>query len=71
MATISSPTTVSYFRFAVISFQIYNILVSKWKHGIITIDIIAFNDELEFLSTSNIELNNKDESSHENVIVNF
>ena len=32
--------------FAVITFQIYNILVSKWKHGIGPIDIITFNEEL-------------------------
>ena len=30
----------------VITFKIYNSLVSKWKHGIGTIDIITFNDEL-------------------------
>ena len=38
--------------FAVIDFQIYNILVSKWKNGIGPIDIITLNDELEFISTS-------------------
>ena len=32
--------------FAVITFQIYKIIVSKWKHGIGTIDIITFNNEL-------------------------
>ena len=29
-----------------INFQIYNILVSKWKHGIGNIEIITFNDKL-------------------------
>ena len=37
--------------FSIIDFQIYNILVSKWKHVIVTIYIITFNEELEFLST--------------------
>ena len=32
--------------FAIITFQIYNILLSKWKHGIDTIYIITFNEEL-------------------------
>ena len=37
--------------FTIITFQIYNILVLKWKHLIYPIDIITFNEELEFLST--------------------
>ena len=37
--------------FAMITFQIYHILVSKWKHGIFHIDIITFNEWLEFIST--------------------
>ena len=45
--------------------------MSRWKHGIGPIDIITFNDELEFLSTSIIELINIDDSSHENTIVIF
>ena len=57
--------------FSVINFQIYNIIVSKWKHGIVPIDIIIFSEELEFLSTSVIETINIDESSHENTIVIF
>ena len=32
--------------FAVITFQIYNIILSKQKHGIGPIDIIKFNYEL-------------------------
>ena len=32
--------------FAIINFHIYNILVSKWKHGIGHIDITIFNEEL-------------------------
>ena len=32
--------------FAVITFQIYHILLSKWKHGIVPIDIIKFNNKL-------------------------
>ena len=49
----------------------YHILVPKQKHGIGPIAIIAFNEELEFISTSIIELINIDESSHENAIVIF
>ena len=30
--------------FAITTFQIYNILVSKWKHGVGPIDIITFNE---------------------------
>ena len=54
--------------FAIINCHIYNILVSKWKHGIFPIDIFTFNKELQFLSTSIIELINIDESLHENKI---
>ena len=57
--------------FVIITFQIYYVLVSKWKHGIVHIDIITFNEELEFLSASIIELINIDESLHENEIVIF
>ena len=57
--------------FAIITFQIYHIIVSKWKHGIGPIDIVTFNEELESLSISIIELINIDESSHENVILIF
>ena len=32
--------------FAIINFQIYNILVLKRKHEIVPIDIITFNEEL-------------------------
>ena len=32
--------------FVVIHFQVYNILVSKWKHEICPIEIITFNTEL-------------------------
>ena len=46
-------------------------MVSKLNHGIVPDDIITFNEELEFLSTSIIELVNIDESSHEQVIVIF
>ena len=55
--------------FSILSFQIYNIIVTEWKYGISTNDIITFNGELEFLSTSIIELVNIDESLHENSIV--
>ena len=57
--------------FAMISFHIYNIIVSKWRHEIGPINIITFNEKLEFISNSNIELFNIDESSHENSIVVF
>ena len=55
--------------FAIITFQIYHILASEWKHVIGLIDIIIFNEELEFLSTSIIEIINIDESLHKNAIV--
>ena len=57
--------------FAIFTFQIYKIIVSKWKHGIGYIGIITFNEELYFLSTSVIEKINIDESSHKNAIVLF
>ena len=37
--------------FAIITYQIYNILVTKWKHRIGTNDIISLNEILEILST--------------------
>ena len=37
--------------FAMITFQIYNILVTKWKQGISPNDMITLNEEVEFLST--------------------
>ena len=46
--------------FVIINSQIYNITVSKRKHGIGHIDMITFNEELEFISTSIIELINID-----------
>ena len=46
-------------------------MVSKWKHGICSIGIITFNEELEFISTSIIELINIYESSRGNSIVIF
>ena len=36
-----------------------------------TDDIITFNEELEFLSTSIIKIVNIDKSSHEHATVNF
>ena len=52
-----------------ISFQMYNSLVTKWKHGIGTNDITTFNDELENISISIIELVNIIESSHKEAMV--
>ena len=49
--------------FEIINFQIYNILVTKWKHGIGPNDIILFNEWLEIISTSVIELVSIDEYS--------
>ena len=46
--------------FAMITFQIYNILVTKWKDGIVPINGITFNEELNIY-----------ESSHEEAIVIF
>ena len=57
--------------FIIITFQIYNILVQSWKHGIGPNYIISFNEELKLNSTSNIELANIHESSHEEPIVIF
>ena len=54
-----------------IDFQIYTILVTKWKYGIVINDIIIFNEELDILSTSNIDLFNIYVSSHEEEIVFF
>ena len=47
---------------AIITFRVYNIMVKKWKHGIGPNDILSFNEELDLLSTSIIELVNIDES---------
>ena len=44
--------------FARITLYMYKILVTKWKHGIRTNYIITFNEELENISTSIIELAN-------------
>ena len=55
----------------IINFHVYKILVTKWKHGIGPNDIILFNEELEILSTSMIELVNIDESSHKEEILIF
>ena len=57
--------------FAIINFHIYNILITKWKHEIGPNDIIKFNEELEFLSTSTIELVNINESSPEEAAIIF
>ena len=46
MANISLPITSEIVVFFIITFKIYHILVSKWKHGIGLIDIISFNAEL-------------------------
>ena len=51
--------------FAMIYFQMYNILVTKWKHGIGNNNIITLNEHLEFISKSIIEIVNIDESLHE------
>ena len=57
--------------FSIITFYIHNILVTECKHGIGNNYIITFDEELEFLSTSIIELVNIDESSHEEAILIF
>ena len=57
--------------FAIITFQIYNILVLKFIHGIVPNDILTLNEELESLSTSIIKLVNIYESSHEEEILTF
>ena len=50
--------------FAIITFQIYQILVQKWKHGIGPNDVLSLNEQLELNSSSIIELVNIHESSH-------
>ena len=47
--------------FAIIIFQIYNIIITKWKHVIGYNDIITFNEELKILSASIIQLVNIDD----------
>ena len=44
-------------------------MVIKWKNGIGPDNITTFNEQLEFLSASIIELANIDEYLHENAIV--
>ena len=56
---------------AIITFHIYNIRATKCKHGIGPNDIILFNEQLEIISTSIIELVNIYDSSHKESIVNF
>ena len=56
---------------AIITFHIYNIRAIKCEHGIGTNDIILFNEQLEILSTSIIELVNIYESSHKEAVVNL
>ena len=57
--------------FAMINFHTYNIIVTRWKHGIGPNYIITINEELEFISTSMIELVNIDKSLHEEDILIF
>ena len=49
----------------------YNILVTKWKHGIGPNYIVIFIEELKYISALIIELVNIDESLYENEIVIF
>ena len=37
---------------AIVSFHVYNVIVTKCKHGIVHNDIITFNKGLKFISTS-------------------
>ena len=46
--------------FDIINIYINIIVVTKWKYAILTNDLIQFNEELEVLSTSIIELVNID-----------
>ena len=46
-------------------------LVTEWKNGIYTNNIITFNETLENLSTATVELTNIYESSHEEIILIF
>ena len=57
--------------FSIITIKIYHIMVLKWKHVMVPMDIFIFNEELESLSTSIIGIININASSHENTIVIF
>ena len=37
--------------FAINTYQIYNILVNKWKYRIFSNDIFSLNEKLEMIST--------------------
>ena len=43
MAAISWSTTFRRCSFGITTFQVYEILVKKWKHGMGPNDIITFN----------------------------
>ena len=57
--------------FAIITFQVHNILLTEWKHIMGPNNIITFNEELEFLSASIIELVNIGECYHKTAIIIF
>ena len=46
MATIYLSNSVRHCSFAIINFQIYKIIVTKWKHVTSLNYIISFNEEL-------------------------
>ena len=54
--------------FEIFYFQIYK-LVTEWKHGTSTSDIITFNEKLENVSTSLIELINIYAYSYDGALV--
>ena len=57
--------------FSNISSDIYEYLVTKWKHIISIHEIVAFNKSLENLTITTLELTNIYESSHEDGVVIF
>ena len=71
MDTISRSTSLWHGSICNTYFNVYNIIVTKRKHRIFPNDISTFYKELEFLSTSNEELDNIYESSHEEEITTF
>ena len=57
--------------FVIIIFWVNKIIVTEWKAENVPNYIIKFNEELENVSTANMERNNTDESTHEEAIIIF
>ena len=57
--------------FVIIIFWVNKIIVTEWKAENVPNYIIKFNEELENVSTANMERNNTDESTNEEAIIIF